>query len=73
MDAARVEVVHAETVRVAEDRDRVGDVGVVVAGPVDEEPLALEPLDLARPMDGRAREARVGRFGRPVADEPPKL
>src|SRR5439155_6589303 len=71
VDAARVEVVHVEAVGISDDRDRVRDVGVVVAGPIDEELLALEPLDLARPTDDRARQTRVGRFGRPPAYEPP--
>ena len=71
MDAAGVEVMHMEAVSVSDDRDRVRDVGVVVAGPIDEELVAGEPLDLARPTDDRTGQTRVGRLRRPPTYQPP--
>ena len=53
----------------ADDRDRVGELGVVVPRALDQEALALEPLehDLARDHD--RGQLGVGRFGRPAADQ----
>jgi hypothetical protein len=43
---------------------------VVVAGPADEESLALKPLELAAAMDNRVGESWMGRFSRPATYEP---
>ena len=70
MDAARVEVVHRQLAALggADDRDRVGGVRMVVARAVDQELLALEPLERRLAAD-HAVEHRVRGLDRPGAHE----
>jgi hypothetical protein len=69
MDAARVEVVHRQTVLVgAENDQRVGKLRVVGTRALEEESLALEPLELGGPMDDRGREHRMPCLDLPRAD-----
>src|SRR5215831_21391847 len=69
--AARVEVLHdqpAAGLGGADDADHVGELLVVVVGPLDEEVAALQPLE----RDGARHEGvdlRVGRLCDPGADQ----
>src|SRR5262249_59893187 len=70
MDAARIEVVHGQTLVVAaEDDQRVRELRMVVSRPLEEEALALEPLELRGAVDDRRRKHRMCRLDLPRADE----
>src|SRR4029453_14228044 len=70
MDAPRVEIVHGEAFLVGAEHDqRIRELRVVCARTLEEEPLALEPLELGRPEDDRRRNHGMRGLNLPNADK----
>jgi hypothetical protein len=69
--AAGVEVVHRRLpVDDPGDRDRIGNLGMVVLRALDQEPLILMPLERGLSGHDGAGKRRMRGLGRPRADQP---